>query len=70
MKFKLTSGRTRVLTRHVSGINVLYGNGSARWVSLSLFDQPTPKWPDPTLPPVTAFNNTQDAIWSALDVAP
>jgi prepilin-type N-terminal cleavage/methylation domain-containing protein len=66
----LTSGRTRVITRHVTGINVLYGNGSARWVSLGLFDQPAAQWPDPTLPPVATFNATQDAIWSALDAAP
>ena len=66
----LTSARTRVLTRHATGVNVLYGNGSARWVSLEVFDQPAPRWPDPTLPPMTTFNDTQDAIWSALDDAP
>ncbi len=63
----LTSARTRVVTRHQSGVNVLYGNGSARWVPLKTFAQPAASWPEPTLPPVATFNSTQDAIWIALD---
>jgi hypothetical protein len=63
----LTAARTRVDTRHGDGINVLYANGSARWVRLSAFVQPDAQWPEPTLPPVSTFNVTQDAIWSALD---
>lgn len=65
----LTSARTRVVTRHSVGINVLYGNGAAHWVALQIFDQPAADWPDPTLPPVTTFNATQDAIWAALDAS-
>jgi prepilin-type N-terminal cleavage/methylation domain-containing protein len=63
----LTSSYTRVVTRHVSGINVAYGNGSVRWVKLSAFMQPVAQWPDPTLPPTPAYNATQDAIWADLD---
>lgn len=63
----LTSSITRVVTRHREGINVLYGNGSARWADLKLFQQPAANWPEPTLPPTPAFNGTQDAIWTALD---
>jgi prepilin-type N-terminal cleavage/methylation domain-containing protein/prepilin-type processing-associated H-X9-DG protein len=63
----LTSSVTRVVTRHATGMNVVYGDGSARWVPLSAFAQPANQWPDPTLPPTTAYNPTQDAIWSALD---
>ena len=63
----LTSSATRVATRHVAGINVLYGNGSARWVNLKAFDQPAASWPEPTLPPNAGFNATQDLIWQALD---
>jgi hypothetical protein len=37
------------------------------WFPLEIFDQPATSWPDPTLPPVTSFNATQDAIWAALD---
>ena len=63
----LTSSYTRIATRHRDGINVLYGNGSARWIRLQAFAQPIAQWPEPTLPPSTAYNATQDAIWTALD---
>ena len=63
----LTASRTRVITRHRSGINVLYGHGGAGWMPLNMFDHPDALWPDPTFPPSHAFNSTQDAIWAALD---
>jgi prepilin-type processing-associated H-X9-DG protein len=63
----LTAARARVTSRHRVGINVLYGDGSARWVGLKSFDQPAINWPEPTFPPTPAFNATQDAIWNALD---
>ncbi|HTW94592.1 MAG TPA: type II secretion system protein [Tepidisphaeraceae bacterium] len=63
----LTSAYTRVVTRHREGINVLYGNGSARWVRLEAFGQPAALWPEPTLPPTPAYNATQNTIWSDLD---
>jgi prepilin-type N-terminal cleavage/methylation domain-containing protein len=63
----LTSARTRVITRHATGINVMYGNGSVRWVPLQAFDQPAAQWPEPTLPPNPAFNATQDTLWTDLD---
>jgi prepilin-type N-terminal cleavage/methylation domain-containing protein/prepilin-type processing-associated H-X9-DG protein len=63
----LTATRARIVTRHVTGINVLYGDGSAKWVGLKTFEQPDATWPEPTLPPSAAYNGTQDAIWGALD---
>jgi prepilin-type N-terminal cleavage/methylation domain-containing protein/prepilin-type processing-associated H-X9-DG protein len=63
----LTSSYTRVVTRHTSGINVLYGDGSAHWVALTAFAQPRLIWPDPVNPPSPDFNATQDAIWAALN---
>jgi hypothetical protein len=63
----LTSSYTRVVTRHHDGLNVLYGDGSAHWVFLKSFIQPISSWPDPANPPSPAFNQTQDAIWNALD---
>jgi prepilin-type N-terminal cleavage/methylation domain-containing protein/prepilin-type processing-associated H-X9-DG protein len=63
----LTAARNRVLTRHRSGVNVLYGDGSAAWIALKQFDQPDASWPEPTFPPSTAFNATHHAIWAALD---
>lgn len=63
----LTSSRTRVVTRHRTGIQVLYGDGSGRWVALKAFDQPDAQWPEPLFPPSAGFNATHDAIWQALD---
>jgi prepilin-type N-terminal cleavage/methylation domain-containing protein len=63
----LTAARNRVLLRHRTGINVLYGNGSAKWVELSTFDHPESAWPEPTFPPSPAFNATHDQIWDVLD---
>jgi prepilin-type N-terminal cleavage/methylation domain-containing protein/prepilin-type processing-associated H-X9-DG protein len=63
----LTSDADRIATRHGDGINVLYGDGSARYVYLSVFNQPAANWPEPTLPPNPAYNATQDSIWLALD---
>lgn len=63
----LTAAANRVKTRHMDGINVLYGDGAARWVGLRSFAQPEDQWPEPAVPPVTTFNGTQDLIWTALD---
>ncbi|HEV2295941.1 MAG TPA: type II secretion system protein [Tepidisphaeraceae bacterium] len=63
----LTAARVRVITRHRTGANVLFGNGGARWVHLSIFDQPAGLWPEPVGAPSALFNDTQDAIWSAFD---
>jgi prepilin-type processing-associated H-X9-DG protein len=61
----LTATVSRVDTRHVRGINVLYGDGSAKWADRELFDDDlrqcvaidvTGKW-----------NPQQDAIWASLD---
>ena len=63
----LTAARVRIITRHRAGANVLYGNGSARWVHLSLFDQPEVNWLEPVGAPSAAGNPTQDLIWDAFD---
>jgi prepilin-type processing-associated H-X9-DG protein len=63
----LTAARTRVDTRHVDGVNVLYADGSARWLRFTAFCQPDAEWPEPTLPPIATYNGTQDAIWAAFD---
>jgi prepilin-type N-terminal cleavage/methylation domain-containing protein len=63
----LTAAANRVRMRHRDGMNVLYGNGSARWVPLAAFAQPDSAWPEPAFPPSAAFNGTQDRIWASLD---
>jgi prepilin-type N-terminal cleavage/methylation domain-containing protein/prepilin-type processing-associated H-X9-DG protein len=63
----LTAARTRVITRHRTGVNVLYGDGSATWIDLKQFDHPESAWLEPTVPPADTLNPTHDAIWAALD---
>jgi prepilin-type N-terminal cleavage/methylation domain-containing protein/prepilin-type processing-associated H-X9-DG protein len=59
----LTAMPMRVNTRHVRGINVLFGDGSAKWVDRKVFDEP--------LKPCTSinavYNPRQEEIWQALD---
>ena len=63
----LTSAGTRVRTRHRTGVNVLYGDGSARWTggsdSLELLNE----LPEPTFPPSAAFNAQHDQLWGMFD---
>lgn len=53
----------RIASRHETGINVAYGDGSARWVPYSVFKV--------ELAPCTslsaAFNAHQDRVWELLD---
>lgn len=59
----LTATPSRVDTRHVKGINVLYGNGSAKWVDRTVFNADLQA--SPAISPV--YNPQQDNIWKALD---
>lgn len=63
----LTAARNRVLSRHRTGLNALYGDGSARWIALKTLDHPDAAWPEPTFPPTATFNATIEAVWEALD---
>ena len=59
----LTALPVRIDTRHRTGVNVLYADGSARWVERQSFDA--------FLAPCTSisavFNPNQDQIWTILD---
>lgn len=55
----------RVETRHRTGVNVLYADGSARYVGRKQFDAPLAQIT--SVAPSAAFNPQQDAIWKALD---
>jgi hypothetical protein len=61
----LTALPARLDTRHRTGVNVLSGDGSARWVGRRAFDVPLSNCTaiDPQ------FNDEQDEIWAALDSA-
>ena len=60
----LTAVPARIDSRHRTGINVLYGDGSAHWVERSRFN--TALMPC-TTPPNAQWNANQDAIWQSLD---
>jgi prepilin-type processing-associated H-X9-DG protein len=60
----LTALPERVDTRHRTGVNVLYGDGSATWVDRKRFDadlMSITKLPD------KAANDFLDNIWAAFD---
>ena len=59
----LTAMPRRVDTRHRVGINVLYGDGSAKWVYRKAFDDDL----RPCVSINAQWNPHQDAIWHALD---
>jgi prepilin-type N-terminal cleavage/methylation domain-containing protein/prepilin-type processing-associated H-X9-DG protein len=54
----------RVDTRHRDGVNVLYGDGSARWVDRDAFNEPLSQ--SPVLSPDA--NPHQQAIWESFDL--
>ncbi len=59
----LTAIPARLDTRHRTGINVLYGDGSAHWVNRRAFDDELRQ----SLSISPSFNPHQRAIWSTLD---
>jgi prepilin-type processing-associated H-X9-DG protein len=59
----LTATPDRLNTRHKDGVNVLYGDGSARWVYRKGFEEPLQACPAISLD----ANPHQDEIWAVLD---
>jgi hypothetical protein len=59
----LTAVAQRVDTRHVRGINVLYGDSSAEWVDRKVIDHELRQCTSIN----AMFNPRQDAIWKLLD---
>jgi prepilin-type N-terminal cleavage/methylation domain-containing protein len=63
----LSNSSVRINARHVRGINVLYGNGSARWINRSLFDSILTGVPDAAGAPNTAHDPAMQLLWATLD---
>jgi len=61
----LTAIPDRVNTRHVTGVNVLYGDGGANWVGRPNFDGPLSQCT--AVQANNTYNTQQSAIWTALD---
>jgi prepilin-type N-terminal cleavage/methylation domain-containing protein/prepilin-type processing-associated H-X9-DG protein len=60
----LVATASRVDSRHVKGVNVLYGDGSAVWIDRSTFNEPLSQC---TKSPDVATNPFQDEIWKSFD---
>jgi len=60
----ITASPQRVAERHKRGSNVLYGNGSAKWIDLSLFKTDLSQCGDTFS---TNYNVYQDNIWQIWD---
>lgn len=63
----LTSSRVRVDTRHRSGLNAAFADGSARWVPRSAVEPELSALPEPVFPPDPQWNDEVDTIWQAFD---
>ena len=63
----LTSSKVRLETRHRNGLNVLYGDGSVKWVQRKTIEPWISQMPEPVIPPVSDWNDEQDAMWDAMD---
>ena len=63
----LSNSNPRIDARHQQGINVLYGNGAARWVDRVAINQPLAGCPDPAGAPDTQFDDEMDLVWAVLD---
>lgn len=61
----LTAVPARLDMRHVDGVNVLYGDGSASWVPRSKFKDPLMQCT--SVSTTGAFNDQQKAIWESFD---
>jgi len=61
----LTAVVQRVDTRHRVGINVLYGDGSGKWMERGPWDAPLRQCT--AISATGAFNAQQDVIWGLLD---
>ena len=56
----------KVDTRHRTGVNVLYGDGSARWFDRKPIAADLAACGNP-FPPTAAYNGVQDDLWGKLD---
>ena len=66
----LTSSGVRVATRHASGINVLWGDGSAEYVASQKVLDIVSDIPEPPMPPSPLYNDAHTALWELLDTRP
>lgn len=62
----LVSTPPRLDSRHVKGVNVLFGNGGAHWVARTAINSDLNQCGNP-FPATSIYNVFQDNIWASLD---
>jgi len=64
----LMNTEKHVVTRHGEGLNILYGDGSARWNPRSIFVEAGVDYLKvPQEPFAATYNSAMDALWSLMD---
>ena len=63
----LSNSHVRLDSRHRTGLNVLFGNGAARWVSRRAIEPAITQLPAPAGPPNNAYDPLMDEVWSKID---
>lgn len=63
----LTSAKLRVDTRHVSGVNALFGDGSASWIPRGQIEPAISQLPEAAGAPNVAMDPLMDQVWSGID---
>jgi prepilin-type processing-associated H-X9-DG protein len=62
-----SSSLVRIDTRHVRGLNALFGDGSASFVERGPVAAALAGVPEPSFPPDAQWNDEIDRVWEALD---
>ena len=63
----LTSARVRLDTRHRTGLNALFGDGSASWIDRKPLEPAISELPEAAGAPNPSWNPQMDAVWSGID---
>ncbi len=62
-----TASFVRLDTRHRTGLNALFGDGSAFWIERKQIEPAISSLPEPAGAPNPAMNDLMDAVWAGLD---
>ena len=62
-----TAARARVDTRHRTGVNALFGDGSATWIPRPQLGPTLDRLPEPAGAPDATLDPLVDAIWAGID---
>ena len=66
----LANSSVRIATRHERGVNVLYGDGSARFVNAVHFGTLLEHVPEPSFPPNPQWDDEMNRLWTIFDSRP